>query len=1193
MRPTNRPRPLRRTATTAVAILATIAFAACAGDGPTAPATPTPPDPVVPPPAPAPNPTGPLLVTVSGLPAGTPAAVTISSVAGVTRSATATASFADLPAGRYTITAAIARGPQGAFAATPAVQEVDLIAGGAPTLVTVAYAAMPVVVDVPVSGLPAGVPASVTVTPPASPAVAVATTTRFGPGNAGLWRVAALPVATGGHSYAPNPASRDSVVAAGDTVALPVHYEIATGAIAIAVTGLPGGTAGAVSVAGPNGFTSTVSITTTLTDLAPGSYTVTAAPVTAGGITWLPTPASQQVTVAASLVAAPAAIAYVAQLGQLAVTVGGLPDAAEPPTFTLTGGSAPRTLTGAGTIEALVPGAYQLTAPPVTVGGVTWAPATATTPVTITAFATTTVTATYTAQVGNVSIATTGLPGGATPTFTLAGPAGATASLTGAGTVTGLAVGAWTVTAAPVVAGGVTYTPVTATTATAVTLGTTASVTVAYTAQLGQLSLTVAGLPGGVAGAVTVSGPGGFTQLATASIVIANLVPGSYTLTAIAVTQGATTWQPTPASQQVTVAVGGTATATVAYAAQLGSLAITASGLPGGVTPTWTVTGPGGFSQPVSGAQTLSSLATGSYTVAAATITSGPTTYTPTPASRVVSVVAGATATADFAYTGSTGATLNLRIESAYVTQAVQRTDGTVPVVTGRDALVRVFVVANQANSAQPSVRVRIYDGATLLQTTTITAPSSSVPQAMSEGTLASSWNTVVPAANVRAGLRLLADVDPANGIAEADEADNQWPANGTPHVVPTATAPAFTVRFVPVTVGALTGNVVEGNRDNFLITTRRIFPLATVNSEVRAPFTSAATELQSGDGNGNWLTVLQEMNALRAADGAPATMHYYGVVKVSYSSGIAGYGYVPGRAAIGWDYLPSGDRVAAHEWGHNFSRPHTPCGVSGDASYPHAGGVIGAWGWNAATNALVSPTATDIMGYCSNQWISDWTWNRVLQYRATSGMVAEAARGTAHGTSNGGSAGTGDGLLVWGRVVDGRITLEPAIRVDAPATPLPTQPTHRLELLGIAGDALLTVPLAPERVDHVTTHDERHFAVVVPWSATLARHLARLRVRDARSPLGPSAALASATVVARGGVTTADAVPMPDPQVAVTTEGARARITWNARDYPMAVARDAATGAIMGFLRTPGQAVVTGGRQVVVTVTDGVRGMN
>jgi hypothetical protein len=1109
MRPTISPRPLRRTATTAVAILATIALAACAGDGPTAPATPTPPDPVVPPPAPAPDLTGPLLVTVSGLPAGTPAAVTISSVAGVTRSATATASFANLPAGRYTITAAIARGPQGAFAATPAVQVVDLIAGGAPTLVTVAYAAMPVVVDVPVSGLPAGVPASVTVTPPAGPAVAVATTTRFGPGNAGLWRVAALPVAAGGHRYAPSPASRDSVVAAGDTVALPVHYEIATGAIAIAVTGLPDGTAGAVSVAGPNGFTSAVSITTTLTDLAPGSYTVTAAPVTAGGITWLPTPASQQVAVAASLVAAPAAIAYVAQLGQLAVTVGGLPDAAEPPTFTLTGGSAPRTLTGAGTIEALVPGAYQLTAPPVTVGGVTWAPASATTPVTITAFATTTVAVTYTAQVGNVSIATTGLPAGATPTFTLAGPSGATASLTGSGTVTGLAVGAWTVTAAPVVAAGVTYTPVTATTPTAVTAGTTASVTVAFTAQLGQLSLTVAGLPGGVAGAVTVSGPGGFTQLATASIVIANLVPGTYTLTAIAVTQGPTTW-------------------------------------------------------------------------------------TPTPASRVVSVIAGATATADFAYTGSAGATLNLRIESAYVTQAVQRTDGTVPVVTGRDALVRVFVVANQANSAQPAVRVRIYDGATLLQTTTITAPSSSVPQAMSEATLASSWNTVVPAANVRAGLRLLADVDPENTVAEADEADNQWPTNGTPHLVPTATAPAFTVRFVPVTVGALTGNVGEGNRDNFLITTRRIFPLATVDAEVRAPFTSAATELQSGDGNGNWLTVLQEMNALRAADGAPATMHYYGVVKVSYTSGIAGYGYVPGRAAIGWDHLPSGDRVAAHEWGHNFSRPHTPCGVSGDASYPHAGGVIGAWGWNATTNALVSPTATDIMGYCSNQWISDWTWNRVLQYRATSGMVAEAARGVAHATSSGGSGERGgDGLLVWGRVVDGRITLEPAIRVDAPATPLPAQPTHRLELLGIAGDALLTVPLAPERVDHVTTRDERHFAVVVPWSGTLARHLARLRVRDARSPLAPSAALASATVVARGGVTTADAVPMPDPQVAITTEGARARITWNARDYPMAVARDAATGAIMGFLRTPGQAVVTGGRQVVVTVTDGVRGMN
>ena len=64
-------------------------------------------------------------------------------------------------------------------------------------------------------------------------------------------------------------------------------------------------------------------------------------------------------------------------------------------------------------------------------------------------------------------------------------------------------------------------------------------------------------------------------------------------------------------------------------------------------------------------------------------------------------------------------------------------------------------------------------------------------------------------------------------------------------------------------------------------------------------------------------------MNTLRSVEGAAANIHYYGVVKVGYGSGVAGYGYLPGRTAIGWDYLPSGDGVAAHEWGHNNGRRH------------------------------------------------------------------------------------------------------------------------------------------------------------------------------------------------------------------------------------------------------------------------------
>jgi hypothetical protein len=387
-------------------------------------------------------------------------------------------------------------------------------------------------------------------------------------------------------------------------------------------------------------------------------------------------------------------------------------------------------------------------------------------------------------------------------------------------------------------------------------------------------------------------------------------------------------------------------------------------------------------------------------------------------------------------------------------------------------------------------------------------------------------------------------------------------------------TVPAFNVRFVPIVVGALTGDVSESNKASFLSSTQRMFPLNAVVSDVRAPFTSSATEIQSNDTNGQWLTVLSEINALRTTDGAPATMHYYGVLKVSYTSGIAGYGYVPGRAAIGWDHLPSGDRVAAHEWGHNFSRNHAPCGTSGDTNYPYSGGVTNFWGWNSLTNTLVSPTWTDVMGYCSNQWISDYNWAAVMQYRSSSGGVSSPDA-------------PGEGLLVWGRVVNGQIQLEPAFRVNAPVSAGAVSASHRLELLDADGTTLLVRQIETQSVDHATAADERQFAVIVPWSATLEARLASIRVRDVRSPLS-SVVRKSArmTAPAAGGT---PVVPQAQAQVARTTDG-RARVTWNASAYPMAMVRDASTGALMGFVRRSGDAVVTGGRAVEVVYSDGVR---
>jgi glucose/arabinose dehydrogenase len=81
-----------------------------------------------------------------------------------------------------------------------------------------------------------------------------------------------------------------------------------------------------------------------------------------------------------------------------------------------------------------------------------------------------------------------------------------------------------------------------------------------------------------------------------------------------------------------------------------GSLQLVISNLPAGANAAVRVTGPHNFAQDVAGSHTLANLAPGTYSVAAAPITVGAATYTPTPATQSAVVGAGATVTVTVAY---------------------------------------------------------------------------------------------------------------------------------------------------------------------------------------------------------------------------------------------------------------------------------------------------------------------------------------------------------------------------------------------------------------------------------------------------------------------------------------------------------------------------------------------------------------
>jgi hypothetical protein len=679
----------------------------------------------------------------------------------------------------------------------------------------------------------------------------------------------------------------------------------------------------------------------------------------------------------------------------------------------------------------------------------------------------------------------------------------------------------------------------------------------------GSLVVSVGGLPPAAAASVTVTGPNGFSQMVGPSNAsLGELPPGSYTITAADVSEGGAAYVPLPTTQVAKVTAGGTASAGVVYTATPGSLSLTVSGLPIGVDGAVTVTGPAGYSSTQTRNASLAGLAPGTYTVAAGVAGSAPL-YDPTPLTQRVTVSSSAAASASVGYTVRSATGMNLRIDGFYVTQSVQTYDRAIPLVAGRDGLLRVFVLANQGNTASPEVRARFYRAGALIQTVTIPAPGASVPTDTvgSQGALNRAWNAPLPASLLQPGLDIVLDVDPGNLIAESNDGDNSYPANGTPVTLNLRTVATLDLRLVPVhrTADNTTGNVTAGNAAQFADQTLRMHPLAAVNVDVRAAYTYTDTaQIQSGDGNGVWLRILSEINTLRASEGG--TKNYYGVIAVPYGGGIAGYGYVPGRTSVGWDKLPSASGVVAHELGHNFGRSHAPCGgvSSSDPSYPYSGGVTGAWGYDLVSGALKAPTLTDLMGYCSNTWISDYTYLGVMNQRGPASVVQIGSMRE-------------PSLIVWGRIRDGEVVLEPAFEATTEALLPVSSGPNLLQGFDANGDEGFRIAFAGTPVADAP-HGEEHFAFAVPLRM-IRGSLTRLQLESR----GQRATLTTTGAGAAG----------RKSNLRLERSGTSSTVRWNAAEYPLAVVRDAATGQILSLAHGGSVTLDHAAAPLVVTLSD------
>ena len=547
----------------------------------------------------------------------------------------------------------------------------------------------------------------------------------------------------------------------------------------------------------------------------------------------------------------------------------------------------------------------------------------------------------------------------------------------------------------------------------------------------------------------------------------------------------------------------------------------------------------------------------------------------------------GGTATSSSSFTVTTSSSsLDLTIDGLYITQATQNYPAhDVPLIAGRSAWVRVFVLANQTNTATPQVQVHFVNGSTT-NTLTINAPGSSVPTAVDTSNANASWNMAVPSAWITAGTTVSADVDPTNHIAESNKSNNHFSYGA----LTMATVRQWKTTLIPVhTTDGRTGTVENSSRTktDLVDPAKRLFPMPDTVDVVVAPTfnssTTGANPLLTSSGT-NWDKVLGEILAKRTADGV-TDRTYVGFVNVSYNSGVAGLGYVGAGAALVWDVTSSGDAgsqwVLAHETGHNFGREHSPCGGASnpDPSYPYAGGTIGVPGWDAfaTSNNLKPATDTDIMGYCSNKWISDYVYKGVATFR-TGSSYDVAPDQTTNGSGAIAGANTKSGLLVWGRIEGGRMILEPAFRVTTTSNAVTPGP-YTWEARNAGGQVVTRVPFRMYEVADLVNQEAQHFAFIVPMDAATMDALDTVRVVKGESEL--------ASQKAKPALQTQQAMNIF--RVA-NLGGRRAEVHWDAIAHPVVMMRDALTGEVRGFLRGGDATIEDVPDNLELQLSDGVK---
>ncbi len=313
---------------------------------------------------------------------------------------------------------------------------------------------------------------------------------------------------------------------------------------------------------------------------------------------------------------------------------------------------------------------------------------------------------------------------------------------------------------------------------------------------------------------------------------------------------------------------------------------------------------------------------------------------------------------------------------------AIAPDDRDADVVVSRETMFRVFVTIGTGwVTRELSARLVLMHG----ETPVSYYQKKSISKSSTDNDTASTFQLFVPKAEISADTDFYVELVECGTTGTGSLISPRYPAGDAEAVLGARDTGGLKVTLIPITSNSRAPDTSTASLDVYRNYLLAMYPIGSLEMTVGGGLSTGYPI--------DWGGTLDQVRNKRQNDGPADDVYYYGLVapQATFSqfcggSCTTGIGYVTPqseedqRAALGVGF---GDQVSAstmaHELGHNHGRNHAPCGgPSGvDGSYPYSNASIGVWGYDAREKILINPSnGTDIMGYCSNKWISDYTYN-------------------------------------------------------------------------------------------------------------------------------------------------------------------------------------------------------------------------